>query len=167
MTKKMTQTVFDQVKPDLVLVMNPIDVHPDHRAMASLAMGPALQKGVNTELMFYELCASGRHINADRPQTIGHYPTHFVDITDEIDRAAELQMLHDTEDPEAMIRGMRNVHSNRAKEYGLGAGGYMEAFMRITRVGPIQHGLGEIFLETPYVLPRPIGVDFDPGTIGL
>jgi LmbE family N-acetylglucosaminyl deacetylase len=167
MTQQLAQAQYDDYQPDLVLVMNPIDVHPDHRAMASLAMGPALQKGVNTEVMLYELCASGRHTDGDRPQSLGHFPTHYVDTSEVIDEVALLQEYHSTEDPEAMVIGMKRVHANRAVEWGHGDEAYMEAFMRLTRVGPLQHGLEEIFVESSHKLPRRIGVNFDPKNIGL
>jgi LmbE family N-acetylglucosaminyl deacetylase len=164
-TRAMAVRTYANFQPDLVLVMHPADVHPDHRAMSDIAMGPALQKGVNTEIFTYELCSSGRHTDGDRPQTLGFLPTHYVHTTSVIEEVAVLQRFHDTEDPEAMIRGMRNVHGNRAREAG--SSGFAEAFIRLTRWGPIQHGLEQLFVPSPRKLPRPIGVDFKLETIGL
>lgn len=159
---KDTYNVFN---PTLVIGMHGLDVHPDHRAISALALGPAMQKGVNVEYFTMELCSSGRHTDADRPQSVGFLPTHYVDTTNERDNVAGFIRCHGSQDPEAMIIGMGRVHANRAAESGIGQ--YAEAFIRLTRFGPLDPELEKIFQPSPFVLPRSIGIDFKPETIGL
>lgn len=164
-TRALAKQEYEAFQPDLVLVMSGNDVHPDHRAMSNIAMGPALQRGVNTEIFLYELCASGRHTNGDRPQTLGFVPTHYVDTTEVIEEAAQLQRCHTTEDPEAMVIGMRRMHALRANEANASATGFAEAFVRLTRVGALPDWL-PMFEKTTNTL-RSIGIEFEPRSIGL
>ena len=64
-----------------------------------------------------------------------------------------------------MIVGMGRVHKNRAVESGIGE--FSEAFVRLTRVGELDPELQQIFQPSPITLPRAIGIDFDPKTIGI
>ena len=157
--------VYDNVQPTLVLALHGLDVHPDHRAASALALGPAMQRGVNIEYFTCELCSSGRHTDADRPQTLGFFPTHYVDVSDIQLEVEEFQHCHTSQDPEAMVAGMARVHKNRAAESGVGQ--YAEGWVRLTRVGSLAPELQEIFLTSPLKLPRAIGIDFDPVTIGI
>ena len=163
--RQLAQEAYDRVKPTLVSGMHGLDVHPDHRAASALALGPAMQKGVNVEYFTMELCSSGRHTDADRPQSLGFLPTHYVDTTNERDNVAGFIRCHGSQDPQAMIIGMGRVHANRAAESGIGQ--YAEAFVRLTRFGPLDPKLEKIFQTSPLALPRSIGIDFKPETIGL
>ena len=165
MTRRRMNELMDDIKPELVLSLWGIDVHPDHRVLSSLTLGYTMQKGRNLEHFACELCSSGRHTNADRPQSMGFYPSHYVKMDEYQDQIGEITRCHASQDPEAMIIGMERVHQNRALE--IGACTRAEAWIRLTRVGPIQHGLGEIFVSTAYAMPRSMGVDFLPETIGL
>jgi LmbE family N-acetylglucosaminyl deacetylase len=145
--------------------MHGIDVHPDHRSISALALGPAMQRGVNIEYFTMELCSSGRHTDGDRPQSLGFFPTHYVDTSEVQDQVAEFTRCHASQDPEAMILGMARMHHNRAVESGIGT--KAEAFVRLTRVGELDPELQKIFQPSLLFLPRPIGIDFDPKNIGL
>ncbi len=154
----------DTLKPEAIFSLSPTDVHPDHRATADMSMNWALQRGRNTELFFFETCASGRHSPDFRPQALAFYPTHYVDTTSVQDQKKVLMDYQASQDPVGMWRGMRNVHENRGREANCP---YAEAFVRATRVGDIHPELQEIFIPTPFCLPRGIGVDFLPNSIGL
>lgn len=156
--------IYTSVAPDVVFTLWPVDVHPDHRAAANLAMGPALERGVNTELFFFEVCSSGRASEAFRPQTLGFFPTHYVDTTDVQEQKKKLMFFQASQDPEGMWTGMRNVHRNRGRECSCA---YAEAFVRATRVGESPDEFDGLFVPTEYILPRGIGVDFEPSSIGL
>ncbi len=163
--RALMKRVYDEVRPTLVLGMHGLDVHPDHRAISALALGPAMQRGVNIEYFTMELCSSGRHTNADRPQSLGFFPTHYVDTSAVQEKVSTFTRCHASQDPEAMIVGMGRVHKNRAAESGIGE--FAEAFVRLTRVGELDPELQKIFQPSPFVMPRPIGIDFDPKTIGI
>jgi N-acetylglucosamine malate deacetylase 1 len=166
-TRALMQDVYDVVEPDLVLTLWPADVHPDHRAVADLAMGPALARGVNTEPLCFEVCSSGRGTAEFRPQSIGFFPTHYVHTTPVQKEKYALMECHESQDPNGMWAGMRNVHANRAHEVG-GLTSYAEGFVRLTRCGEMSQELGAIFQKSPSKLrPRGIGVDFKPETIGI
>lgn len=161
------QVVYDDIQPDLVLTLWPADVHPDHRAIADLAMGPALQRGVNTELLCFEVCSSGRNTIEFRPQSLGFFPTHYVHTSNVQEEKRALMNCHQTQDPDGMWRGMRNVHENRGCEIG-NLTSYAEGFVRLTRCGDMSEELSALFLKSPSKLrPRGIGVDFKPETIGI
>jgi LmbE family N-acetylglucosaminyl deacetylase len=157
--------VYEAVQPTLVIGLHGLDVHPDHRAISAIALGPAMQRGVNIEYFTMELCSSGRHIAEDRPQSLGFHPTHYVD-TGSVQKEVEAFVhCHAGQDPAAMYIGMGKMHQNRAAESGIGQ--VAEAFVRLTRVGELDPELLDIFQPSPFFLPRSIGIDFEPATIGL
>lgn len=152
------------IKPDVIIAHWPIDVHPDHRVCGELAAAVALQKGVNTELFFFEEFSSGRRSAENRPQSLGFYPTHYVDITKELDTKRAMLECHTSQDPAGMWHGKQQLHKSRGEEAGMQNA---EAFIRVTRVGDLCQELAEIFVPTRFQLPRAIGVDFSPQAIGL
>ena len=162
--RSMVKTEFDACNLDAVFTLWPADVHPDHRAVADLAMGLCLARGVNTELLCFEVCSSGRSTTAFRPQSLGFFPTHYVDTTSVQVEKKALMDCQVSQDPEGMWAGMRNVHANRGREAGCD---YAEGFVRLTRCGPIHPELAPLFVPSNHVLPRGIGVDFLPETIGV
>lgn len=169
--RRWMQSVYDNYQPDLVLTLWPADVHPDHRAIADLAMGPALQRGVNTELLCFEVCSSGRNSAEFRPQSIGFVPTHYVDTTAVQEEKRALMNCHQSQDPEGMWSGMRNVHANRARDARslLSIKSvFAEGFVRLTRCGDLSRDLNQIFLRSSVEdSRRGIGVDFKSETIGI
>lgn len=170
--RKQMAEVYSMCKPDLVLTLWPADVHPDHRAIADIAMGPSLQRGMNTEILCFEVCSSGRDTEEFRPQSLGFFPTHYVDTSAVQVEKRKLMLCHQSQDPEGMWRGMRNVHANRAHEAAKGSAPlpnltHAEGFVRLTRCGKMDPALSAIFKESPFEMPRGIGVDFKPKTIGI
>lgn len=163
-TRALIRDVYATLQPDLVLTLWSADVHPDHRAIADLAMGPALQRGLNTELLCFEVCSSGRSTSEFRPQSLGFMPTHYVDTSEVQNAKSCLMNCHESQDPMGMWRGMRNVHANRGHEAGCD---YAEGFVRLTRCGEMNPELAAIFRPSTFSLPRGIGVDFGPATIGI
>jgi len=162
--RKTLGEIVASAEPDVVFTLWPVDVHPDHRVTADLTMGHALKRGVNTELFFFEVCSSGRASDAFRPQTLGFFPTHYVNTTDVQKQKKELMFFQASQDPDGMWAGMRNVHQNRGRECGCA---YAEAFVRTTRVGEPPEEFEGLFVPSEYILPRGIGVDFLPSSIGL
>lgn len=165
-TRHEMQDFFDAIAPDMVITHWPVDVNPDHRVCATLAMGPVLQKGVNVELFFFEPCSSGRSSAAVRPQAIAFHPTHYVDVSNDELLVFKRAMLdeHVSQDPEGMWQGQLGLQRNRGREAGVTMA---EAYVRATRYGGLHPDLREIFISTPFILPRPIGVDFSPEAIGV
>jgi LmbE family N-acetylglucosaminyl deacetylase len=166
-TRASAVRVYNWFKPSLVIGLHGLDVHPDHRANSSIALGPAMQRGVNIEYFTCELCSSGRHTDGDRPQSLGFMPTHYVDTTQWVEQVDNMTRCHASQDPEAMIVGMARVHANRAAESGLDQCTQAEAFVRLTRVGDLHPEIEKIFNPSPFNLPRRIGCDFKPENIGI
>lgn len=180
--------VYARVQPDAVFTLWPADVHPDHRNIASLAMGPALQKGVNTELFCFEVCSSGRAAQTIRPQSLGFHPTHYHQLSRRIVTTKRKMMAcHKTQDPKGMWLGVRSMLKMRSRELesayahcfagfpddGLDVSdaperdGMAEAFVRLTRIGEPHSQLVKVLRLSPFSLPRGIGPEFSPEAIGI
>ena len=163
--RKMMQLVYDNLEPDIVLAPWSADMHPDHRAVADLALGPALRQGVNIELLCFEACSSVRGSTEFQPQSLGFRPTHYVDTTYVQEEKYHLTQCHQSQDADGMWLATRNMHGRRSIEAG--GLGYMEGFVRLTRCGVMAPELSAIFQQSPISLPRGIGVHFKPETIGI
>ncbi|TSC69617.1 MAG: hypothetical protein G01um101470_1029, partial [Parcubacteria group bacterium Gr01-1014_70] len=53
MREFVSHLVNNVYKPDVVFTFWPVDVHPDHRAIACLTMNACLQKGMNREIFCF------------------------------------------------------------------------------------------------------------------
>lgn len=153
------------LKPDAVITHWPIDANPDHRTTALLAMEPCYQLGVNTEILFFEALSSGRARVDLRPQSMYFLPSHYCAITDELAaRKKALIDCHVSQDPDGMWYGQENLHRNRGAEC---IGPRAEAYIAAKRYGALHTALRDLLHQSPRYLPRPIGIDFKPGKIGL
>lgn len=103
-------------KPDVVFVMHPVDVHPDHRRTAELVMSRCYQRGVNTPLFFYALNSSGRAFDYIRPQSIAFFPTHYCDVSSVVETMKEADSKHITQDAPAMWKGVEANLRGRGNE---------------------------------------------------
>lgn len=160
---KATREIFGEkvrsLEPDVVFVHWPVDVNPDHRQVAALTIEAFMQKGMNTEVFCYEVFSE-----VGRPQSLGFYPTHYVDITDVLETKKEMVYCMKSQGADALWAGNIEMQTNRGKEVGLFP---TEAFVRITRYGDLHPELTKIFQSTRFELPMSMGIDVDPAKIGL
>lgn len=165
-----TQAEFDALintwKPDAVFTHWPVDVHTDHRVCSALVMAAVLKKGVNTELFFHEQFSSGRSSTEYRPQSAAFCPTHYVDVSDPavLETKRQLLFCHRSQDPENMWPAKLKWQSARGVEAGVAQA---EPYIRATRWGELLPDLAQFFIPTPFKLPRPFGIHFTAGGIGL
>lgn len=156
--------IIEGIAPDVVFTLWPADVHPDHRAIAALTLNACMLFGTNTEVLAFEVCSSGRRAKTIRPQSLGFYPTHYVNIAGTALEAKKRSMYcHKTQDPDGMWFGIENMLNQRGMEAG---SDHAEAFVRLTRYGELNPEFS-FFLKTLFFLPRGIGPMFDKEWIGL
>lgn len=156
--------IMDQ-KPDVVITHWPLDVNPDHRATAALVIEPCYQLAVNYEILFFEPISSGRWSAETRPQGLHFIPTHYCEVSDALmERKRQLVMCHTSQDPTRMISGQMSLQRIRGEECGLPAA---EAWIAGKRCGELLPELRSHLRDTPWKLPRRIGAEFSPETLGI
>lgn len=138
--------------PDAVFVMWGMDIHPDHRAAAILAIEPFLAEGVHTELFAMEVCS--RH---GVPQSLGFAATHYADITGEPAAMKEKMLAcHKSQDFDSTRTAHDELAKNRGAECGVARA---EAFVRLTRRGELAPWLRPLLVPSRFILPRMMGID--------
>ncbi len=80
------QELLSVEAPDIVLTHWPIDVHPDHQVAAMLTIRAYLACKRRFQLYFYEVCTG--------VETIGFYPSLYVDITATREKKRQALFLH-------------------------------------------------------------------------
>lgn len=150
---------FAEINPDVVFTQWPVDVNPDHRSLGILSMEACLQKGVNTELFFYEVFSE-----PGRPQSLGFFPTHYVDVESVLEVKESMVKCHKSQSS-LLWEANLQMQSFRAREMRKATNA--EAFVRITRWGYLRPELELIFQSTPLFIPSGTGIEVDPIAIGL
>lgn len=158
-TRQEFAELIKDLSPEVVFIHSAHDTNPDHRATSILAQEPCLLKGVNTELFCVEVFSG-----VGRPQSLGFYPSHYVDITDVVERKKELIFCHQSQNPEAIWKAQIEMQKRRGLEISVQ---HAEAFIRLTRYGELNSELGKFFTPSPFRLPHRMGVEVDPKAIGL
>jgi len=151
--------LFEKIKPDVVFTQWPVDVNPDHRSLGILSMEACLQKGVNTELFFYEVFSE-----PGRPQSLGFYPTHYVDIESVLGVKESMVKCHKSQ---SILLWKTNIQMQSFRSNEIRKAVNVEAFIRITRWGDLRPELESMFQSTPLFLPSGTGIQVDPIAIGL
>ncbi len=163
--REMLTRTFQSFDPDVVFTHWPVDVHPDHRAAADMVFDHCLQLGVNTELLCFETCTIGRSSDAVRPQTLGFYPTHYVNLPPLlVEDKQKLVACHESLDTVGIWNGCKITQLNRGLETQYGNA---EAFVRLTRCGDLDPELRKLITSTKLQLTRGIGPSFIPASIDI
>ncbi len=169
---EMKRLVAD-LEPHMFLAHWPVDVNPDHRAGAVLAMEPAFQRNVNTELIFFKPHSAGRETAMTRPQVTCFIPTHYLPLREEVIEIKRRSVIHHvSQDPEAMLIGQQKVQEEDAEELRAHFPNFLpgvtevEAYIRGNRAGALLPELADILYPTPYLLPRSV-VRHDPKVYGV
>lgn len=111
-------------KPDLVLAHWPVDTHPDHRAVGTLALDAFLHSEVCSQFYFFEVMTGH--------QSLRFMPTHYVDITASADRKRQALLCHQSQQPEVIWENHELMHLLRGRECGTERA---EAYVKIERGG--------------------------------
>jgi len=168
-------TLVDSLpKSDVVFVMWPVDVHPDHRRTADLVMTRYFQRGVNVPMFAYALNSSGRAFDYIRPQTTAFFPTHYCDVGGVVEVMKKADSFHVTQDAPAMWKGVETMLRGRGKEMS----GIMslrdskpvqfaEAFVYMTRHGEPPDWIKEYFVRAIWNCSAGIPYEVRPESVGL
>jgi N-acetylglucosamine malate deacetylase 1 len=114
--------ILQALEPDVVFNQWPIDNHPDHRAMSSLAYEAWVRMGRTPALYYYEV--------SDGEDTLMFSPSDYVDITATEPRKREACYAHASQTPDRYYA----LQSQVARVRGLEAGyAQAEAFVRHVR----------------------------------
>jgi len=113
-------------QPDLVIAHWPVDTHPDHRAIGTLALSAALSPEADFVLYFFEVLTG--------QQSLHFHPTHYVDISAVAERKHQALLCHRSQDGEAIWQAHELMHRTRGHECGVDRA---EAYIRLERGGTV------------------------------
>jgi LmbE family N-acetylglucosaminyl deacetylase len=100
-------------KPDIVFTQWPVDTHPDHQVTGCITLSAWQKSGQSFDLYFYEVDTGS--------ETMGFYPTDYVDITGVHDRKMLAMIAHKTQGPEKIYeKDFKAMESFRGIEAGVG-----------------------------------------------
>lgn len=156
--KEFTQLVND-IDPNIVFTLSPMDAHHDHRNVAALAIEPCLHKGVNREIFVFEVCAG-----AGRPQTQGFHPAFYVDVSGEMEMKRQLMFCHESQNPGLHWEGIAEMASRRGEECAVSAA---EGLVRLTRYGDPPPELLQYLIPSSINTSNRTGTTVVPENIGL
>ncbi len=145
-TIKEFEQYLEEMNPDVVFTHWPVDVHPHHRALAALTLGPCLLAGKTTEVFCYE-AASVTHA-----QSLGFIPTHYVSMsyTHRVTKATAIDAFV-SQHGDQLATVFQALAESRGKECNMAQA---EGFVRLTRHAEILPELKELLIPTPYALPK-------------
>jgi N-acetylglucosamine malate deacetylase 1 len=109
-------------KPDVVVAHWPVDTHPDHRSVASLALSAYQSSEISFEFYYFEVMSG--------IQSKHYHPTHYVDISDVAEIKHRALLCHESQDGEAVWQDHELMHRFRGRECGAERA---EAYIRIDR----------------------------------
>ena len=121
--------------PDVVIAHWPVDTHPDHRCVGTLALSAYLSPKTDFEFYYFEVVTG--------QQSIHFHPTHYVDISDVAEIKHQALLCHRSQKGEAMWQNRELMHRSRGRECGVERA---EAYIRIDRKGTAQVNLPGLIL---------------------
>jgi len=108
--------------PDVVIAHWPVDTHPDHRCVGTLALSAYLRPETNFEFYYFEVMSG--------LQSIHFNPTHYIDISDVAEIKHQSLLCHKSQDGESVWQDHELMHKFRGRECGVERA---EAYIRIDR----------------------------------
>lgn len=108
-----TRALVDSLRPDLLLAHWPVDTHRDHRAAALLAYDAWLALGRRFDLYYGEV------LTGDQTQHFA--PTHWVDVSDTLEKKRAACFAHASQDPADMWSHHDQMQRFRGREAGCAA----------------------------------------------
>jgi len=130
--KNIARTIAYMVeeKPDVVVAHWPVDTHPDHRSVASLALSAYLSPETGFEFYYFEVMSG--------VQSMHYHPTDYVDISDVAEIKHRALLCHESQDGEAVWQDHELMHRFRGRECGAERA---EAYIRVDRRGTVRNSL--------------------------
>ena len=113
--------LIEGLEPDVVVAHWPVDTHPDHRAVGTLALEAFLNR--QSCAFYYFEVLTGR-------QSLRFMPTHYVDISSVYERKRQALLCHRSQNPEAIWEQHEVMHHFRGLECGVERS---EAYIRVDR----------------------------------
>jgi len=120
-TARFTAYLKDE-RPDIVIAHWPVDTHPDHRCVGTLALSAYLSPETDFEFYYFEVMSG--------LQSIHFHPTHYVDISEVAEIKHQALLCHRSQDGEAVWQDHELMHRFRGRECGAARA---EAYIRIDR----------------------------------
>lgn len=113
--------LIEEHGPNVVVAHWPVDSHPDHRAVAMLALEAFLKLGSH-DFYYFEVLTG--------QQSLRFMPTHYVDISSVFERKHQALLCHKSQDPEEIWEKHDVMHRFRGLECGAERA---EAYIRVDR----------------------------------
>jgi LmbE family N-acetylglucosaminyl deacetylase len=120
-------------RPDILIAHWPVDTHPDHRCVASLALSAYLNPETDFAFYYFEVM-TGR-------QSMHFHPTHYVDISEVAEQKHRSLLCHKSQDGEAVWQDHELMHRIRGRECGVERA---EAYIRLDRGKTAQPNLPDL-----------------------
>ncbi|OGG45732.1 MAG: hypothetical protein A3F84_18465 [Candidatus Handelsmanbacteria bacterium RIFCSPLOWO2_12_FULL_64_10] len=120
---RITRLLLDRA-PDVVIAHWPVDIHPDHRVVGTLALDAFLSAETEFDFYYFEVMTG--------MQSLRFTPTHYVDITDSAEKKHQALLCHKSQQPEKCWEVHEAMHRFRGQECGVRRA---EAYIRVERGG--------------------------------
>jgi LmbE family N-acetylglucosaminyl deacetylase len=127
--EKITEVLMKE-RPDVVIAHWPVDTHPDHRCVGTLALSAYLRPETDFEFYYFEVMTG--------LQSLHFHPTHYVDISDVAEVKHQALLCHKSQDGEYVWQDHELMHRFRGRECGVERA---EAYIRIDRKKTAQQNL--------------------------
>lgn len=114
-------------KPDVVIAHWPVDTHPDHRCVGTIALSVYLDRDTNFDFYFFEVMTG--------QQSMHFHPTHYVDISDAAELKHKALLCHRSQNGESVWQAHEVMHRIRGHECGVERA---EAYIRLDRRDTVQ-----------------------------
>ena len=115
------QILLDR-QPDVVIAHWPVDTHPDHRCVGTIALSVYLDPEAQFDFYFFEVMTG--------QQSLHFHPTHYVDISEAAQIKHRALLCHRSQDGEEVWRSHEVMHRLRGHECGAERA---EAYIRVDR----------------------------------
>ena len=157
------KAVIEAYSPEAVFTLWPVDVHPDHCALHNVTREFCLAKDVNTEYFHFEVCAG---TTSPYPQTMKFIPTHYVDIASVIKEKKDMLFSHKSQMSQnngalwtmnellwkKRVLDLRGpLWQERTQTAWYHNTSHAEAYVRITREGPLHPELAKFMIPSPHL----------------
>ena len=113
---------LEKERPHVLIAHWPVDTHPDHRSIGTLALSAFLRAEVACDFYFFEVMTG--------LQSIHFHPTHYVDISAVAEKKHQALCEHRSQDGEAVWQDHELMHAFRGRECGAKQA---EAYIRVDR----------------------------------